>query len=43
MKNAFKFKIGEGCMNITPDGEKEKVRCRLLIKCDVLQLHRIES
>lgn len=40
-EKGFKFKIREGCMKITPDGEKEKVRGRLLIKCDVLQLHRL--
>lgn len=43
MKNGFKIKVSEGCTKITPDGEKEKLRYRLLIKCDVLLLHRLES
>lgn len=31
MKNSFKFEVTEGCTEITPDGEKEKLRQRLLI------------
>lgn len=31
MKNGFKFEVTEGCTEITPDGEKEKLRQRLLI------------
>lgn len=42
MKNGFKFKVSEGCMKITPDGEKEKLRHGLLM-CDVLLLYTIES
>lgn len=30
MKNGFKFKVGEGCTKIAPDGEKEKLRHGLL-------------
>lgn len=31
MKNGFKFEVTEGCTEITPDGEKEKLRKRLLV------------
>lgn len=31
MKNGFKIKVSEGCTKTTPDGEKEKLRHRLLI------------
>lgn len=31
MKTGFKFQVSEGCTKITPDGEKEKLRHRLLV------------
>lgn len=31
MKNGFRSEVTEGCTEITPDGEKEKLRQRLLI------------
>lgn len=40
MKNSFKLKISERFMEITPDGEKKKVR-QIINKYNVLQLHRI--
>lgn len=40
MKNGFEFKISEGFMKITPDGEKKKVR-QIINKYDALLLHRI--
>lgn len=42
MKNSFKLKISERFMEITPDGEKKKVR-QIINKYNVLQLHRIWS
>lgn len=43
MKNRLKFKVSEGCMKITPDGEKEKLKTQIINKYNMLLLYRIES